>query len=533
MKINLNKFKKIASDKTSSTLVSPEGHQIKMAHASLSPEMRGQIKSLPLCEGGEVPHFDDGGKVSSEDSPNQSSDDQSIPGVNININTTPQGGMSVGEPAQPHVSGADQIKNAWAGQQYSNAPAAASSNQVVDQAMAPQAQPQAPAPGPGPDASTSEGDTSSIPIQNANSVPTPDMMAGYNKAAGELRAGYGQEAAANQQLASDNQKIQQEYQNIAQTMQNHFQKSWDDNTRNVSDTIDDVYDHHINPNQYMENMSATDKVGTAIGLILGGFAGGVLHQENPVAKFLDNQINRDMDAQKANLGSVQNILGAYLKQYGNISDAENMARATQYGIYSSKLKEAAAKASDPMAKARLLQQAGDLDMKMAPLINQTSLRQAAMGTMQSGIAQDPAAKIRLMGMSGLMAPKDVEQASKELGQNENINATKDMAVKAFDHLNDKFLKGSLTPSDRDSAIWSIAGKIQKDTEGRFNIEAATKLVGALFPNAGDLKSTAGNKRERLINLFQTMGSTPTLDRYRISPYRNMNSSQITEGAPVR
>ena len=51
--LDLSRFKKLASDKKTTTLRHSKGHELKIAHSSLSPEMRTQIESLKCaqCDG--------------------------------------------------------------------------------------------------------------------------------------------------------------------------------------------------------------------------------------------------------------------------------------------------------------------------------------------------------------------------------------------------------------------------------------------------------------------------------------------------
>lgn len=54
MKLDLKKFKKVKSDKKSTTMRHEDGHELRIAHQSLSPKMREQMAALPMAEGGEV-----------------------------------------------------------------------------------------------------------------------------------------------------------------------------------------------------------------------------------------------------------------------------------------------------------------------------------------------------------------------------------------------------------------------------------------------------------------------------------------------
>lgn len=54
MKLNLRKFKKIAQDEHTTTMLAPEGHEIKISHKNLHPATRGQLAALPMASGGKV-----------------------------------------------------------------------------------------------------------------------------------------------------------------------------------------------------------------------------------------------------------------------------------------------------------------------------------------------------------------------------------------------------------------------------------------------------------------------------------------------
>lgn len=66
MKFDLSRFKKVASDKHSTTLKHDDGHTIKLAHAPLSPKMRGELHALPMANGGEVKYDSNGNHIESK-----------------------------------------------------------------------------------------------------------------------------------------------------------------------------------------------------------------------------------------------------------------------------------------------------------------------------------------------------------------------------------------------------------------------------------------------------------------------------------
>jgi hypothetical protein len=126
-------------------------------------------------------------------------------------------------------------------------------------------------------------------------------------------------------------------------------------------------------------MSTSGKVATAIGLIMGGLGANGTGGRNMAMEFLEKQIDRDIDAQKANLGKKSTLLGAINSQVNDLNLATMSAKAIQMDIYATKLEEAAAKAQDPMAKARALQFGGQIRLQSDMLTKQLAMIQAIRG----------------------------------------------------------------------------------------------------------------------------------------------------------
>lgn len=57
-------------------------------------------------------------------------------------------------------------------------------------------------------------------------------------------------------------------------------------------------ENQINVDRFYSNMSTGRKIRTIIGMLLGGMAGGILRQENPLIAMLNKEIDRDIEAQK-------------------------------------------------------------------------------------------------------------------------------------------------------------------------------------------------------------------------------------------
>ena len=234
--LNLKNAKKVSTDQHSSTFQLGSGHQIKVLHAPLPALQRKQVMEMPVHK------FDVGGEVPAEQSPEQEVEPISEPASDDN---------SV-EPIANRSPAGDQTSQIQAPQ-----PAAA-------QQVAPQA--------------TLGIDPTQAYNQGLGAIQTQ----------GQLNAETAQgQAQVNAQYIEDQKKFQQGAQSTLDAISDQSQK-----------TLEDMKNQHINPNHYVENMSAPQKVATAIGLVLGGFGSAFTGQGNPAKQFLDQQIDRDIQGQQ-------------------------------------------------------------------------------------------------------------------------------------------------------------------------------------------------------------------------------------------
>lgn len=330
---NLSKFKKQKEDGRTVTMIHEDGHTIKIMKSGLSTIQKKQMERLPLhlAEGGEAAQ----GPVQ-EQSPDDGGDD------------TPQQDVHDVISKYKNIS-QDQLTEPL---DTSNQGPPLASNQMVPGAI----------PGNGQTSQRTDGQPNFTPptTGDPNSLDKINLGTVY----GNEMKGIQQQAAAESTLAQDQQKNEQNRQADLQDAQRHSALSLMNINRNINDTLQDIKGSHINPNHYLENQSTPQKISSAVGLILGGFSkNGV----NPAQQWLNQQIDRDIMAQKNDLENKKTVYSGYLDQYKNATVADQMARATQLGIYSSKVAEAAAKAGSPLAQAKLLQLSSELQQKMIPL----------------------------------------------------------------------------------------------------------------------------------------------------------------------
>lgn len=459
MKMELGNFKKISENPTHATLMHPMGHQIKIAKASLAPHLKNQLAKLPtyLPNGGEV-------------------DDATDDATEVDLPDN-AGNAVMDTGAEP------------AGNQESDTQVPPAQTQSQQSAV-PQNYAIAPRP----------------PAVNPQAAIGQNYMGQIASGFGQQEKGVQQAAQAQSQQGQTEAQAAEKYDQDMRQVHSSFLQQMQDKNTEIQNAIEDVQNGHIDPNNFINDKSTIGKVSTAIGLILGGIGGGLTHQANPALAFLNEQINRDVQAQTADLGKKQNLLGAYFKQYGNIRDAQAMNTAFYTDLYSNQLRQAAAQAKSPMAQANANQAIGQLQIQKAQALQPLAMRNAVLGSIQGGNV-DPSIAAKI-----IQDPKDREAAYKEIAKNQEVESLRNDMLSSFNDLNNKAVAGRLSPSDRNSAMQAFAGPIAKMAEGRFNLAEAGLQANALLPGI-ESNETRQNKLTRLNQFFDSFNQHPVMDSY--------------------
>lgn len=532
--LDFKDFKKTKSDDKTTTLTHKDGHSITVAHKALPAKIRGQLAELPmhLAEGGEA--------VSQEIQQPEASQPQAPVTINIASPNAAQAPAQdyIGIKAQqmvardPSLSLGDAMAKAAMEQQGrvdSNAQAEQAPQAAHDQAMAslpktpqdavaaPQA-PQTPAPASIAQQPIAAPAPGTPPSLTGSSQPASDPY-GTNAQYGYLSKGINQQMAgiqgqafaesqmAKAQAATLQAEVEQQKAHMAdfqakskllETERQHFQ--------------DDIVKTHIDPNKYLGDMSTGKRVLSAIGLILGGIGGGINHQENPALKFLNQQIDRDIGAQKSNLDTKQTLLSANLKQFGVLRDATDMTRVMMADTMANQLKMEAAKSADPMAKARALQAAGQITAQYAPIMGQIAMRQSLLSGVQAG-RMEPSAYLR-----AVVPEHEKAGVAKEIQEAQNMSQLRDNVLQAFDQIAQLNTVAGNTahPIDNQRKISALRGaaldKLTKDTSGRVTPETV-KLIEGLFPQAGSGADVNPVQRAQLNKLLTQGMHFPLAEQY--------------------
>lgn len=363
---DFSKFKKIAEDDKTVTMAHENGHSMRIIKSAIPKLQREQLKMLPLAKGGEIKGIStqgkdvrnakkakargrdadavmdlelakeeasgraahermikpkmkglaDGGdpKVAPEADPNQAPAQPPVT-VNVNAQPQPQAGQAIQQPIQaaPPMQGP----------------------------IPPVPVPQMPPPGP----ITAEGG-----IENQSGNTLRGLQQGQEgiqaQQALESALAKGQVPIAEQETAG-----QQERARVVAQAYNHFQQTGEA-------AIQKMASGEVDPKRFWNNTSTGEKIGTTIGLMLGGF-GVPFGGRNFAYDKLQADITRDVEAQKENAHIRNNVWSAYKDLYGYTPVADQLAKATLLDAAAAQTKVQALKLGDLASRSRALKAIGD------------------------------------------------------------------------------------------------------------------------------------------------------------------------------
>lgn len=195
-------------------------------------------------------------------------------------------------------------------------------------------------------------------MQKANDLGVKSANEEYQASAGKAQA----EAKNQQEYAQQLKDIHNE----------QFMKSAETKDR-LETLFNEANSGAIDPDRYWNNKSTGAKIGSILGIILGGLGQGLTGSNVNVAmKVINDGIDRDIDAQKANKSQKNNLYHMYLDKYKDDEEAYSRAKADLLTLAAAKTNMIAAQAGTPMAaaardymKAQLGTQAAQYGMQYA------------------------------------------------------------------------------------------------------------------------------------------------------------------------
>lgn len=332
--LDLSRMKKISSDSKTTVFRHDMGHEVKIAHAGLSPKMMEQLQNIPMqgqkmANGGEpAPAYQNPGDPGQFDNVDQYvSAAQAInPGLSVGnaqaeyfSRSAPSSPMQKGElpgDYQERVSKENQNRASSVDQAVQGSDSQSPTQDPVQPQQIESHQRQTLSPDSGqtdPDSIQGPSTASVSPADNQSSVMGPNdgpQPQPASTAAPVDMSKVGPPAPA--------QTYQNNMENLS-TQDAHFAQSL--NSGEIKpETYSDLFAHK----------STLGKIGMIFGLMVGSAGAGLSHQQNALLAAMNQEINNDLDAQKQSKANAQNFLR--LSQQHQQMMAENTLKGQQAGL---------------------------------------------------------------------------------------------------------------------------------------------------------------------------------------------------------
>jgi hypothetical protein len=269
--MDYNGFKKTKEDAKSTTLQHPRGHTITIAHSGLSPEHKAGLKKLPLYakDGVEVPDDSEAlGRAKDLLATNQSSSSAFDPDTNYHADTAGYTPKAAPEQSDSPMSAADTAQMM-------------ADRDFLAQVQSPPSPPSTPLDTDSP-ASASPAEP---PVTAGTASPVTPPPADATPASVAAQA----TSRANQEQMAGNMSPDQVFKARMQTYAQQDQ-AW----------ARDLVNGKITPKTYsdlFQDKSTLGKIGMIFGTLLSGAGSGLAHQPNAAMQMINNELERDYNAQ--------------------------------------------------------------------------------------------------------------------------------------------------------------------------------------------------------------------------------------------
>lgn len=113
----------------------------------------------------------------------------------------------------------------------------------------------------------------------------------------------------------------------------------------------DLANGHIDPDHYWNSKTTPQRLKSGIGILLSGLGAGSAGQENGAMKYLQSQINADIEGQKHMMNVKGNVLNSLLHQYGDEAQALQAFNVSKQQVLANEISKAASAQGNPRAEA--------------------------------------------------------------------------------------------------------------------------------------------------------------------------------------
>lgn len=521
-------FRKVAEDDKSATLQHEQGHKLNIAKNNLSKKQKAALKKLPLyqAEGTKEPEEAmeqpvlDAGEEAKQVGVNiadavaekilQGASESTSPRFIDSLPQAPEQQLGTHEAVQPMPS---VPQPEIPPQQPAITPT--EKENLAEYSMGLQQEPEEPA--------TEE-------LAPEQVMPEPQMVPAMPKPVRQLRPLTPEETIASSKTTAS-QKMMAYNQMIVKTMEER---------RKLREKFEqDIRDRRIEPKK-MYGEDTGKNILTAISLMLGGMAGGVLRQENPALRMINEEIERDLARQKENANLENNLYKYNLDMLGNDIEAYTQSMNQMRQIALTQMEEMMGKIYDPTNPMSALQMQAEAARLRAEIdkseaaVAERKQREKLLQALDSsdGVSKmDPASLVQILVTDNGDRLKVLE----EIKDRQTIAQTMPQIFNLFDRANKEntALRTGTVPyigmlfkkPDSVAALETLLTPLIK-TQGPARESEMQRIFNSVIPGPYDKADDIETKRTALKDYIKAMSQTPVSNAYKL----NLNKFQTTSYA---
>lgn len=253
-------------------------------------------------------------------------------------------------------------------------------------------------------------------------IPPPDQTLPEQAQSNVAQANQAETSSAKNiaQVQGTESNIHGEQAKQFQDLRHKYETIGNDLHQKFEQTADQVMQGKIDPHHWWNEKSTGSKILTAIGMLFAGAGGGVSGHPEMIGNVINQTIDRDIDAQKANLNNKHTLLSKYMEMYNSLPQAEAAARLTLSAGVEGLINQQAAKL-------------GSMNAMNAAQIANSNRRQALLPQME-GLAKGQVMMDYMKGANGTktnanpQSPGSQGPSSAEQNYQQEMDKTRQMAM---------------------------------------------------------------------------------------------------------
>ncbi len=348
---------------------------------------------------------------------------------------------------------------------------------------------------------------------------TPDTLQQFQNNQGMEERGLMAKGNAEAQAGAENaQTYKDSTDNIKNFLYGSQQAAFNQDAENEK-LSQEVANTNIDPQRYMHSLSTGQKIGAAIAMVVGGIGAGLSRGPNLAMQTIQNAINADIDAQKANLGKKQSLLSTNLQKYKDMRLAEQATMMQMNAMTQGQIAATTAKYGGAAGQANAMAALGQLknkNLQDSMTLKQSLFQQGLMHHLATG---DVSQQNPLDYVQWVVPHEKQKDVAEEIGKAQYSSQNEQKMLDLWDKANEeqKFYKtggGLLREGPAMKELRLMGSPLIHDQMGRVNEFEQHNYEGVL-PGNFQFGSTQKELKKGFQDFLENKKSAPLAKTYGI------------------